>query len=99
MLIDILLAKVQNKDIEKAIDLYEESAKLGNWDANLALGNIYEKGIGIKVDLDMASYFYKAAAQLKHPYALFKAGQFIEKGIGQYKSQEEANEQMFIFYK
>ena len=99
MLIDILLVKGFNKDIEKAIDLYEESAKLGNWAANLSLGNIHDKGIGVNVDLDLAAYFYKAAAELKHPYALFKSGQFIEKGIGQYKSQEHATEQMFIYYK
>lgn len=64
----------------------------------MALGNIYENGLGLRTDLDMAAYNYKLAANFDKPYALYKTAYFIEKGINQYNSQEVANQEMLKYY-
>ena len=87
------------KDVEKAIDLYEEAARLGNVNACMALGNFYENGLGERVDNEMAAYYYKIAADLKQPYAMYKTAQFIEKGVHQCKTESEARDQMFLLYR
>lgn len=86
------------KNVEKAIDLYEESARLGNINACMALGNFYECNVDGQVNHDMAAYYYRIAADLKKPFALFKIGQFIERGVHQYSTEEEAKESMLKIY-
>lgn len=93
-----LIGEGTRKDVERAIDLYEESAKLGNADAYLALGNIYEKGLGVRADLEAAADHYKMAAEYGKPLALYKIGQFIEKRVIQYNTKKESIEQMFENY-
>jgi TPR repeat protein len=41
-------------NILKAIELYKESIKLGNPKALMAMGRIYEEGIGVKPDFELA---------------------------------------------
>lgn len=46
----------------KAIDLYKESVALGNTKAMMALGRIYEEGLGVKADLETAVNYFQQAA-------------------------------------
>lgn len=48
--------------------------ELGNAKAMMALGRIYEKGIGIKPDFSQAAIYYEKAAALNQPYALYWLG-------------------------
>ena len=65
----------------------------------MALGNYFGSNNGEQVNHDLAAYHYKIAADLKEPYALFKTGQYIEKGIHQYSTDEEARIEMFKAYR
>ena len=89
------------KNIDLAIDKYEQSAKMGNINASLALGKIYEKGIGVKVDLYDAFVHYHNAATKMEPHALYKIGQLIEKGmvLEEDKSTKKNVKQILGFYK
>jgi TPR repeat protein len=64
----------------------------------MALGNFYESDEFEKVDLDTAAEYYKIAAEMNKPYALYKTGRFSEKGIHQYSSEREARENILKFY-
>lgn len=66
------------ESIENSIILYEKSADLGNPKAMMALGRIYEQGIGTKIDLVKAYLFYDAAAAKNEPYALYWLGKQCE---------------------
>ena len=46
------------ESVENAIILYEKSAELGNPKAMMALGRIYENGIGTKTDVVKAFVYY-----------------------------------------
>ena len=50
------------KDIEKSIALFKESAKSGDPDAQSVLGTIFEFGIGVTKDRSTAVMYYKQAA-------------------------------------
>lgn len=47
----------------------------------MALGQMYEEGIGAEKDVNKALDFYESAANHDEPYALYKIGLFLEKGI------------------
>ena len=50
--------------MDKAVELYEKSAQLGDSNAMCYLGNCYEEGDGVTKDLNKAREWYtKAAAQ------------------------------------
>ena len=52
-----------DKNIDLAIDKYEQSENMGNVNASTALGKVYEKGIGVKVDLYESFIHYHKAAK------------------------------------
>lgn len=54
---------------------------LNNSKAMMALGQIYEQGIGVKPDLEKALAYYEYAAENFEPYAYYKIGVFLEQGI------------------
>lgn len=64
--------EIQN--LENALDLYLKSAELGNPKAMMALGRIYEQGLGTKIDLIKAYQYYDAAAAKNEPYAIYWLG-------------------------
>lgn len=66
------------ENIENSLELYQRSAELGNPKAMMALGRVYEYGIGIKADLVKANQYYDAAAAKNEPYALFWLGKQCE---------------------
>jgi len=64
----------------------------------MALGNFYESDMYEKVDLDMAADYYKIAAEMNEPHALYKVGQLSEKGIYQYKNERDTRENVLKYY-
>lgn len=46
-----MFGKPIEANLLKAIELYKESVSLGNPKAMMALGRIYEEGLGVKADL------------------------------------------------
>jgi TPR repeat protein len=70
-------------NLEEAINLYEQSAYLGDPKAMMALGRIYENGLGTKADLQKAYVFYDQAAARNEPYALYWLGKACELGFYQ----------------
>ena len=69
-------------NVQKAIELYENSASLESSKAMLALGRIYENGIGTDQDISLAFDYYDDAAGQNEPYAFYNLGQFFERGHG-----------------
>lgn len=65
----------KKKDKNAAIELYKESAENDCTKAMLALAAIYEP-----TDTSLAFQYYDQAAT-SEPYALFKLGEFMEKGL------------------
>jgi len=62
------------ENIENSLELYQKSAELGNPKALMALGRVYENGIGTSIDLVRANQYYDAAAAKNEPYALYWLG-------------------------
>ena len=44
----------------------------------MALGRIYEQGLGTKIDMVKANLYYDAAAEKNEPYALYWLGKQCE---------------------
>lgn len=55
------ISAMKEKDYEKAIRFFQISADKGNADAYYALGRIYENGLGVRVDYELALDYYKKA--------------------------------------
>lgn len=72
---------------------------MGNINALMALGKIYEQGIGVKVDLYNAFVHYHEAAKKMEPQALYKLGELIEKGVGDEDNERNRTKQILGFYK
>ena len=75
---------VSEKNVDKAIELFEESGKLGYIDAYLKLGDLYFKDINRisdKFDFEKATKWYNIAADMGSVQALTKIGQcYYESG-------------------
>jgi len=57
------------------VGLYIKSAELGNPKAMMALGRIYEIGVGeIKPNPIISYEYYEKASAFNHPYALYQMG-------------------------
>ncbi len=52
-----------NIDKQKAFELYEKAANLGNETAQYNLGVLYENGDGIEKNIDKAIYWYVKSAK------------------------------------
>lgn len=74
---------------------------MGNVKAMVALGKIYEEGIGVRVDQLEAFRYYHKAAWKNEPQALYKFGQLFEKGIGveEDSSPSKIAKQIIVCYK
>jgi soluble lytic murein transglycosylase-like protein len=57
------------KDARKAVQLYCEAARLGDAEAQFALGWMYANGRGISRDDRLAAFFFALAARQGHEYA------------------------------
>ena len=52
-----------NIDKQKAVELYQKAANLGNCTAQYNLAFMYENGEGIIRDIDQAIYWFKRSAE------------------------------------
>lgn len=86
------------KNIDLALDCYEQSAKMGNVNAQMALGKIYEEGVGVKADRYNAFVYYFDAAQRREPYAIYKCAVLMEKGEGEPDEEVRLNK-AYQYYK
>ncbi|AFV97224.1 MULTISPECIES: tetratricopeptide repeat protein [unclassified Sulfuricurvum] len=62
----------------------------GAENAQQALGEIYEKGYGVGIDLQQSMYWYKKAAQSGNIFAQMSLGRFYDRGIGVDSDQKQA---------
>ncbi|EJK76944.1 hypothetical protein THAOC_01264 [Thalassiosira oceanica] len=69
------------KDMRRAVKLWEEAAELGSIDALYNLGNAYDQGDGVQLDKEKAAQFWTKAAMQGHVLSRSHLGCFeIEKG-------------------
>jgi TPR repeat protein len=64
-----------------AQDWFVAAAENGENDALLALARMYEKGLGVEIDLKMAFEFYEVASETGSHNATFQLGCFYEEGL------------------
>merc|ERR1712196_555997 len=82
------------RNLKKAVELYEQSALLGNALGQAKLAFMYQRGHGVIKDYATALFWYqKAAAQDSSPvspYAINALGYLYQRGWGVDKSYEKA---------
>ena len=81
------------KERNKA-DSYREKAYEGDTRAMNNLGVCYERGVGVKVNLQQAFEWYMKAAVLGDVYGCFNVGECYYHG----KGVEQSEEQAFLWY-
>ena len=79
----------QKKDYAGACLKFEKAAEIGNAHAQYMLGQLHEKGLGVKEDYRAASVFYHMAAENGNADAQFRLGEWCKLGMG---GMEEKNE-------
>lgn len=79
------------KDLKKAVALFERAAAKGITNAEYQLGVCYENGIGVEADFDKAVAFYKSAAQGGMHAA--RARQFVMYEDGRLKGPDRSGHQ------
>jgi hypothetical protein len=67
---------------EKALPYLQYAARAGDTTAQIKLGYMYEKGIGVDQDWEEAAAYYYDAAQLGEPQEMKNLGQMYEYGMG-----------------
>jgi localization factor PodJL len=67
---------------EQAVTWLERAAKAGIAPAQLALGGIYEKGLGVAKDPELARVYYLAAAQRGNAKAMHNLAVLYAQGVG-----------------
>ncbi|GBC10749.1 hypothetical protein RclHR1_09870008 [Rhizophagus clarus] len=79
----------KEKDPEKALYWYNQSADNGNPMAQVTLGDMYRNGRGVETDEKKALFWYIKAAKHEHYQAQFALGELYEKGLLSVKQDEE----------
>ncbi|MBA53790.1 MAG: hypothetical protein CMK89_04985 [Pseudomonadales bacterium] len=69
-------------DYATALKIWLPVAQSGDAEAQTYVGEIYEKGLGLKPDYQAASIWYGKAAQQNFSRALINLGNLYEKGLG-----------------
>ena len=69
-------------NFSSSLKLLKPLAERGQLDAEIILGSIYEKGLGVKQDIKAAIKWYEKAAEKLNPQALFQLGDIYETGNG-----------------
>ncbi len=65
-----------------AVTLWQQLARQGDVDAQLALGYVYARGLGIERNPQRAAYWYRKAAEAGSPDAQYELGLMYEVGEG-----------------
>lgn len=77
-------------DYRTALNVWLPRAKEGDSEAQNYVGEIFEKGLGIKADYLSAAAWYKKAAEQKNSRAQINLGFLYEKGLGVEKDVSQA---------
>lgn len=77
-------------DYATSLKIWLPQAQAGDPEAQAYVGEIYEKGLGLKPDYDLAAVWYKKAAQQGYTRAQINLGNLYEKGLGVEKNAVEA---------
>ena len=67
-----------------------DMAQDGDSGAQAALGQAYEKGLGVRASIDQAMRWYERASEGGDPFAPFQIGALFERGIGVVQDYAEA---------
>lgn len=73
-----------------ALNIWSPRAQAGDSEAQNYVGEIYEKGLGVEPDYEMASVWYKKAARQGYSKAQMNLGYLYEKGLGVEKNMATA---------
>lgn len=73
-----------------ALNIWLPKAQTGDPEAQYYVGEVYEKGLGVSPDYDLAQVWYKKAASQGYSKAQLNLGYLYEKGLGVEKNQEIA---------
>ncbi len=84
----------EGKDWPTVIKLLKESRKLKNADAMYALGDLYCRGVHIKLDYTKGERYWREAAKHGNEIAAYNLGVSYETGVGETKDLQKA----FRFY-
>ena len=77
-------------DYRTALKVWLDGAKAGDPEAQTNVGEIYEKGLGIQPDYELAYVWYKKAAEQNYSSAQINLGYMYEKGLGVEKDVAKA---------
>jgi hypothetical protein len=83
-------AAYDRADYRTALKVWLDSAKEGNPEAQVNVGEIYEKGLGITPDYVTAAAWYNKAAEQGDTRGAINLGYLYEKGLGVEKNMVEA---------
>lgn len=75
-------AKVVERDIPAVVEFLTFGAKGGDMRAQLDLASLYDRGIGVPQDVELAALWYDASAKQGHPSAQYNVGTMYEDGAG-----------------
>ncbi len=77
-------------DYATALKVWLDQAKTGDPEAQTYVGEIYEKGLGLSPDYEVAAIWYRRAADQGFTRAQINLGNLYEKGLGVAKNPVEA---------
>lgn len=80
----------ENANIASALKVWLPAAEEGDTEAQVAVGEIFEKGLGVPPDFEVAALWYEAAALAGSSRAAINLGQLYEQGRGVPQSKEDA---------
>lgn len=79
-------------NITTALNIWSPKAQAGDPEAQNYVGEIYEKGLGVEPDYEMALVWYKKSARQGYSKAQMNLGYMYEKGLGIDKDMSTAME-------
>ncbi len=77
-------------NLSTALDIWSPKAQAGDPEAQNYVGEMYEKGLGVEPDYEMAHVWYKKAARQGYSKAQMNLGYLYEKGLGVEKNMATA---------
>lgn len=81
-----------NRDYSSALKEFHNQAKIGDAQAQLLLGLMYDNGLGTKQDYEQALYWYTEAAKRGHARAQFNVAEMLTLGQGTARDKQQAIE-------
>ena len=89
------LSLYEDERYEEAVPFLQRAAKAGSGIAQAKLGRMYEKGLGVSKNYQIAMNMYKKAEESHEPEGLLGIGGLYDNGLGVAESPEKA----FSYYK